>query len=116
MKLWSHKLPYSYSYSVVPIALEYKLLAKRRGLKIIRVSNAKKEEQQITKNIPVSRFRGFVGLWGGELQGVPFVYHSRQNYAAEKKLNVQIVGGKNIYSKKQKPWFVLVIFVSKKRY
>lgn len=88
----------------MPIALEYKLLAKQRWLKTFRVNNEKKEEQQIElQNVPVSRFRGFVGWWGGALQGGPFVYHLRQNYTAEQKLNVQIVDGKNIYKKKQKP-------------
>lgn len=76
----------------------------------------KKRKNNKLQNIPVSRFRGFVGWLGGELRGVPFVYHLWQNYAAEQTLNVQIVDGKNIYSKKQKPWFVLVIFVSKKGY
>lgn len=64
----------------------------------------KKEEHQIElQNIPVSRFRGFVGWCGGELPGVQFVYHSRQNYTAEQRVNVQIVDGKNINNKKQKP-------------
>lgn len=76
-----------------------------------------KEEQQIEwQNIPVSRFRGFVGWWCGELRGVPVVYHSRQNYTAKQKLNVQNVDGKHIYRKKQKPWFALVIFISNKGY
>lgn len=50
------------------------------------LNNEKKEEQQFElQNIPVSRFRGFVGLWGGELRGVdlPFIYDLRQKYAAE---------------------------------